>query len=638
MKKQKNFLISAAVMTLSLLAALASCKQEGDTITNVMNVVSGVPKEENKNFETRSVPLIRIKDDAVEYTVFMRIYDGNEYVPYVGARYWLETVNGMNITKMDYSDGEYTITATAWGKTFPIVINTKNNTMYCPAWGGFTREENGVVFENKKLVEVKKTFTGQKSITFDLAKYGFKVYGGLDDVYVPLCVMNQLFTCTLLNAQVLYNGKNMYQYSGAFVYETFPDSPWYGDLNRRPQTLVETTYNMLCFTHDYIYGKPGYYGFADAGNGRPDEEKVKAADALSFDAMLSLYDEDTKGLLLSSSYVDYLKGLARLTLYTYGDEHADIEWNRSIVLNSEEINEAVYDVMLNGKSAKWQYDMKIMSPTNKGGLNYWRKQKGLLDDNYVLKSDRQLELMDGGKVLVIHFDFFDYDETGAWNAYYADNTPEEPDPSVLPDDTIKLFYGAFKKIKDDKANGSTDSGTYKDVKTVLIDVSCNGGGKNITLYWLLTLLTGRGDLTYDDVHTGSKYHDYAKADLNFDGNIDDKDESYREFIDDLNIAILSSFNSFSCGNLLPYFAKERGIKILGEQSGGGSCSVAIGVTADGFPFTFSRNSRFCNADFTKTLEGGVEVDYPLMDGDSYEKFFDEDALTAALKDVFGEKY
>ena len=65
----------------------------------------------------------------------------------------------MKIAGLEYSDGEYTITATVWGKTFPIVISTKNNTMYCPAWRGFTREEDGVVFENvnKRLLSIKKS-------------------------------------------------------------------------------------------------------------------------------------------------------------------------------------------------------------------------------------------------------------------------------------------------------------------------------------------------------------------------------------------------------------------------------------------------------------------------------------------------
>ncbi|MBQ7158773.1 MAG: hypothetical protein IJS09_05040 [Treponema sp.] len=271
-------------------------------------------------------------------------------------------------------------------------------------------------------------------------------------------------------------------------------------------------------------------------------------------------------------------------------------------------------------------------------MNYYRKQKGLINSDEELYPDKQLELIGDGKVLVIRFDEFTYAESGAWKNYYAGDTPGDPDSSLLPDDTISSFYTAFKKIKDDKANGNIDSGTYKDVKTVLIDVSCNGGGAEVALYWMLTLLTGRGDFNYDDVHTGSKYNEYVKADLNFDGNVDDADEEYRAFVKDLNIAILTSFASFSCGNALPYYAKERGIKILGEPAGGGSCVVGVGVTADGFPFYFSRNMRKCNADFTKTLEAGAPVDLSLKDGDSYEKFYDDDALVKALKEVFGKEY
>ena len=41
------------------------------------------------------------KDGAVVGVFFMRIYDGNECVPYVGARYWMEAGAYMKITGLD---------------------------------------------------------------------------------------------------------------------------------------------------------------------------------------------------------------------------------------------------------------------------------------------------------------------------------------------------------------------------------------------------------------------------------------------------------------------------------------------------------------------------------------------------------
>ncbi|MBQ3836942.1 MAG: hypothetical protein II814_07420, partial [Treponema sp.] len=87
----------------------------------------------------------------------------------------------------------------------------------------------------------------------------------------------------------------------------------------------------------------------------------------------------------------------------------------------------------------------------------------------------------------------------------------------------------------------------------------------------------------------------------------------------------------------------RGVKIIGERSGGGSCIVGHGITADGFPYHFSVNSRLSAQDFSKTVEGGAEVDKPLLSGGSYEWFYDYDNpssshLIAALKELFGSSY
>ena len=106
----------------------------------------------------------------------------------------------------------------------------------------------------------------------------------------------------------------------------------------------------------------------------------------------------------------------------------------------------------------------------------------------------------------------------------------------------------------------------------------------------------------------------------------------------MNVAILTSFDSFSCGNALPFYAKERGVKIIGERSGGGSCIVGKGVTADGFPYHFSSNSRLSAQDFSKSVEGGAEVDKSLLDGDSYEKFYTNSVLIATLQELFGGAY
>ncbi len=639
--KKIQALLAAAVLALCLLA----CQNGGDTYAIIQQTqVSITATEENKNFESIAIPLAVGTDDNVTYTVFARVYDKNEYLPYTGVRYWLEAVCGVTIESISYSDGEYTITGKALGKPFPLVVNVKNSTIYCPTWSGFAEPDPGLNFAPSngkpgKMVESKKAFEGQKAATFNLAKYGFKIYGGIDDAYAPLCVINQLFSGPIRNMQLLYNGKKLFLYSKTENYTTFKDSPWYADLNKRPAALVEASYNLLCFAHDNLYGCPGYYGFADDGNGYAKTDEVAAADKLSFDALLIQHDPATRALLKSTSYYDYLKGLAKLTYYTYGDQHASVKWRDFLMFDNAEIKAAVDDIEQNGCSGKWKFDRKKSGVSQTNSLNYWRKQQGIIDDHSAIKSDKVLELTEDGKTLIIRFDGFSLNQSGGWNSYYANATAEpDPDTVVMPNDTITLFYKAFYYI--------LHKSGYENVTTVLIDDSCNGGGAKPVMQYILYLITGRGDVYYDDFRTGGKFHEITKADLNLDGIIDAADEAYRARLfgtrsatcRGLNVAILTSFDSFSCGNALPCFAKERGVKIIGERSGGGSCVVGMGVTADGFPYHFSSNSRLSAQDFSKSVEGGAEVDKSLLDGDSYEKFYTNSVLIATLQELFGGAY
>lgn len=636
MKKTNILFLAAAAFAI----LLSSCANQGDNIYMVTNTtIAGPAKEENTNFETRSVPFLLKTDSNVEFTLFTRIYNKNEYVPYAGVRYWLQALCQMKLESVSYSDGEYTIVGFALDKTFPIVVNTKNNTIYCSAWAGYLSPDPSMSFGKGVMIDAKKAYDGQRAATFDLGKYGFKIYAGIDDAYAPVCVLNQLFACPLRNLQILYNGKNFYYYDQSLNYEALRDSPWYKDLNKRPAALVEASYNLLCFAHDNLYGCPGYYGFADDGNGYAKADEVAAADKLSFDALLIQHDPATRALLKSTSYYDYLKGLAKLTYYTYGDQHASVKWNDSVIFNNAEIKAAVDDIEQNGCSGKWKFDRKKSGVSQTNSLNWWRKQKGIIDDNEKIKSEKTLELIDGGKTLIIRFDGFSLNQEGGWNSYYETATAEpDPDTVAMPNDTITLFYKAFYYI--------LHKSGYESVTTVLIDGSCNGGGAKPVMQYILYLITGRGDLYYDDVHTGAKNHEFVKADLNLDGMVNDNDAAYRARLfgtrsatcRGLNVAILTSFDSFSCGNALPFYAKERGVKIIGERSGGGSCIVGKGVTADGFPYNFSVNSRLSAQDFSKTVEGGAEVDKSLLDGDSYEKFYTNSVLIATLQELFGAAY
>ena len=608
MKKQLASIITAGVMTVSLFVTLTSCVQEGDSITNVTNVIYKDAQEESTDFVSESLPFYKLSNTPTDI-LYARFYHGEHYVPYVSIRYYLESFDVLTFDKSSYSDGIYNYEYRAKGKRFPIIIDVKNDTISCAEWATFTEQtkssEDDKVTE--KMVKRLRSYSGQKAQVFDLKKYGMEIYGGTDDAYIPLCVLNKLFTSRQY-MEIFYNGEGVYcynYYGENFTYENYNKSRWYmasdGSVCSRPQKLIDLSYNMLRFTHEYFYGYSGYYGFTDDGNGYPNLSKAREADALDFDALLSTYASDVKTLLKSSSYMDYMKGLLQLFNYTYGDGHtACMAMLNFLPAFSDEEKLDFYKTYLGTNSTK---NEKRQERNNE--LNQARK-------NAAGRVDAQgncipFYVLSGGKTAVFTFDQFEFD-TDSWKNYYnSSHVTANPNPAdfaswglKFPNDPTGWFYSSFYKLLNDS--------TYSGVKTVLIDVSLNRGGEEDTLLKLLTYLDDVPEFTDFDPHTNSRSNTYVYADLNLDGKIDSADLAYRKVLKDrFKFAVLASRRSFSCGNAFPVYCADIGIPLIGERSGGGSCVVDLGCTADGFPYQFSGKPRLAHKSDWSTVEGGATI-------------------------------
>lgn len=654
MKKMFRKLIGITLVTVF---AITSCSQP-DNITNVTNVTNIFYKdaeEESVNFITEGLPLYLLSND-VSNVMYVRFYDGDHFVPYVSVRYFLETAANFSIKKTSYSDGKYKYLNQYMGKDFPLVVDVNADTITCPEWAGFKEKTSEYYIEQTAIVDKFlrkiKTFKGQNSQTFDLSAYGFKIYGGIDDAYVPLCILNQLFaSCDY--RQFVYNGEGIYHHvdDSSFNYNNYTNSSWFinedGSVKDRPAELIELSYNMLCFTHDYFYGAPGYYGFADNGNGYADQEIVAAADKLKFDDLLKTYDEETRTLLKSTSYFEYVEGFMRLILYTYGDVHASFvprHYGKLWTLEQvEELNKFLNDV----RSIKYKKYMDVGNIIHEKRLAAGKEKKS---EDGSKTSPVEIELLPNGKTAVIRFDNFTFDDK-AWENYYnqkiltANPNPDPTDEELkngkvaVPNDTMGLFYRAFYNI--------LNNPDYANVKNVIIDVTCNGGGVVITCQKILCYLTGRGDLVDYDIHTGAMKREYVTGDLNLDGKIDDADKEFYKRLTDvvyinddgepqsdgrkLHFAVLTSFLSFSCGNILPNYCAQAGIPIIGERSGGGSCLVGKTCSVDGLPYSYSFNMR--TSDYKgANIESGAKITKEL----TYDQFYDDAVLQSVMDELFVE--
>ncbi len=80
---------------------------------------------------------------------------------------------------------------------------------------------------------------------------------------------------------------------------------------------------------------------------------------------------------------------------------------------------------------------------------------------------------------------------------------------------------------------------------------------------------------------------------------------------------------------------DKGIRILGERSGGGSCSVQGNSTADGWSYSISSNIHLINAS-GEDIDAGVPVSVELVvkgeDGvRDYSAFYDFDRIRECIR-------
>jgi hypothetical protein len=163
--------------------------------------------------------------------------------------------------------------------------------------------------------------------------------------------------------------------------------------------------------------------------------------------------------------------------------------------------------------------------------------------------------------------------------------------------------------------------TGSNVKNVVIDLSCNGGGAVDAAIYLNGWVLANNYLPMENTLTGFKAMNTYQSDVNMDHVFDENDR-----ISDKNIFILTSPASFSCGNLVPAVLRSTNkVTLLGRASGGGTCVVYPSCSADGTTFQFSGPMKLCtvkNGTFY-SVDQGVSPDYVI---EKKSDFYQREAL------------
>lgn len=166
------------------------------------------------------------------------------------------------------------------------------------------------------------------------------------------------------------------------------------------------------------------------------------------------------------------------------------------------------------------------------------------------------------------------------------------------------------------------------IANVVLDLSANTGGESRAALYALSWFLGEGAVSVQSAATGGVATTVYRSDLNLDHVFDEKDT-----LEDKNLYCLISPMSFSCGNLVPSFFKNSGkVTLLGQNSGGGACSVQSLVSGTGTILTISSQrvlSRVINGSFYD-IDQGVAPDDPIS---QLSNFYNRSWLTHAIDDI-----
>ena len=575
---------------LILLAVLALC-------------LSGLSASAEDAFEAGELHVYRVSMDENE-TVPVRWYKDTPSFPFMGIRAYYRMMFGEELG-FAREGGLVTLTArdgsTAVWDAAKGILSSDDLTKFIfpPKLKGEGHGNMASGLPPYLAVKEETKERGASPTVLDLAAYGIPVYAEEDEIWLPAATLSDLFE-TQKNYMAFWNGQNIYIVDGLRTYQNGSakrqDEHFYDVLKSadpRPADLIDLSYRELCFNLENFYGFPSSTAFS-----RAMKEK-------GLDAALAEQDPVTRQLLLSADRAEYMTGLNRLFVFLLDDGgHTDFSEYLMSVLEPEggEFTETLqalqetYDPGDGSRSAAQAAAVK--------GVKAARAET-IGDASYVEQGDTALFV----------FNSFVLDLDG-WESYYHQGG-ELP----VETDTYAAFHAAL-----DRAAANPE------IRNFVIDLSRNSGGESFAMSAMVALVCGESDIRFEDTVNGERTCVSYLTDTNLDGMIDEKDLEVRY---DLHFAVLTSKQTFSSANAMASILSDKDIRILGERSGGGSCSVQSNSTAEGWLYTISNNIHLINK-AGEDIDAGVPVSMELVtvadDGTrDYSAYYDFDRLRECMK-------
>ena len=398
----------------------------------------------------------------------------------------------------------------------------------------------------------------------DLSRYGIDIIEQDGEIYLPITTL-QIITGGI--GSILAFAKGAISFSTGSIDPRVDTSETYNNNTRNPLE-ADYTYRQLSLFMDTAYGCPPKCALSN---------DIKA---MGFDAAMDMTDDTrmVKQLIKSEDTVDFFFGISILSEMLYDGGHTSLIGPLEENSNKDAVGTYYKTRMFDDSDYRTQL------------LNKWSSIRFRQEED----SSRIANYMDGYKEYTpffieynddttIKYAYFEYDDTGIFVF------------SQFESNTIKYFRQAL------------DLAAQHGMKNFLIDDSYNGGGQTGYLCYMLGILTGDTSLYYRGTFTDNLLADRYECDYNNDGVYGDvKEDAGYNF----NYGVLCSAYSFSCGNILPTYAKAAGIPIIGETSGGGTCKVGFFPLPNTYMGQYSsyKTYTYKNGD---NVENGATPDYDI---------------------------
>ena len=527
----------------------------------------------------KTVPLIT--EEGLNGEMTLRFFPETPNVPYMGFGEYMTRIMLIPLTPEAEADGTLTLRNEFGGE---IRCDAAAGTIFAPDWARMITP--GMPIENAPrslkdsscaFVRITEISYGgdPRPVTFDFAKYGMRIYTDEKDVYLPLSVLSNMLT-DIATHHLRYDGKALYRKRLEMTSGT-ADAVLVNDALQamlsgedRPSDVISQCYADLCFNFDYFFGYPGKAALDPA-------MAEKGLDG----ALADLGEEGAaiRAGLLSPDMAEYLTALQRLFTVWLSDGHTSAT-DLTALLDSPavaavpgmkgRISRAFMSDLGDSKNALTQVLRMAITP-----------QRKLMWGNDAYR--------ESGNTAIIRLDTFIPDEE-AWEAWYRGE-------GAFPDDCVG---GVVRGLRRASENAN--------IKNVIFDLTCNGGGSSDVLMMIVGLTTGRDVLYGRNRLTGQTMRTVYETDNNFDGVFDGKDKEARF---DFNYGVLTTRQAFSCGNLFPIVMRESGAAVIGEPTGGGSCSIQIGTDTHGIRYVMSSCQWQLLDAAGADVEGGCTVDIPI---------------------------